>query len=121
MRLILIIGKDRSKRKLRLQRFEKTGTTSKRYYQQMTYTMVIGIQTTQELSRYYGSQQLHLKLWVISKSHFRSLLCLLFDVLIFSNMSGYDQFPPAVNGWGTKYHIPDMASPLLTEEEGPPT
>jgi hypothetical protein len=31
------------------------------------------------------------------------------------------RFPPVVNGWGTKYHIPDIALPLLAEEEGPPT
>jgi hypothetical protein len=35
--------------------------------------------------------------------------------------SGYDQFPPATNVWGTKHLILNMVPPLLTEEEGPPT
>jgi hypothetical protein len=32
--------------------------------------------------------------------------------------SGYDQFPPATNGEGTKHPISDMAPPLLAEEDG---
>jgi hypothetical protein len=35
--------------------------------------------------------------------------------------SGYDRFPPAVNGWGIKYPIPDIVPPVLAEEEEPPT
>jgi hypothetical protein len=31
------------------------------------------------------------------------------------------RFPPATNGWGTKYLVLDMAPPLLAKEEGPPT
>jgi hypothetical protein len=34
---------------------------------------------------------------------------------------GYGRFPPAANGWKTKYHIPDMIPALLYEEEGPST
>jgi hypothetical protein len=30
-------------------------------------------------------------------------------------------FPPAANGWGTKYPVPDMIPPLLAEGGGPPT
>jgi hypothetical protein len=30
-------------------------------------------------------------------------------------------FPPAVNGWVTKNHVPHMVPPLLAEGEGPPT
>jgi hypothetical protein len=33
---------------------------------------------------------------------------------------GYDDFPLAANGWGTLHPIPDMAPPLLAEEDGPP-
>jgi hypothetical protein len=39
--------------------------------------------------------------------------------------AGYDPinidmawFPPAVNGWGTKYSVPDRAPPLLAEGKG---
>jgi hypothetical protein len=32
--------------------------------------------------------------------------------------SGYDQFPPAVNGWATIHLIPDKAPPLQADEEG---
>jgi hypothetical protein len=35
--------------------------------------------------------------------------------------SRYDQFPPAVNDWGTMHPVPDMAPPLLSEEEGSST
>jgi hypothetical protein len=31
------------------------------------------------------------------------------------------RFPPAVNGWGTTHHIPDMVPPLKAKGEGPPT
>jgi hypothetical protein len=34
---------------------------------------------------------------------------------------GYDQFPTAVNGWETICPIPNIASPLQPEEQGPPT
>jgi hypothetical protein len=30
-------------------------------------------------------------------------------------------FLPTANSLGTKYPVPDMAPPLLAEEEGPPT
>jgi hypothetical protein len=30
-------------------------------------------------------------------------------------------FPLVANDWGTKYSIPDIVSPLLTEEVGQPT
>jgi hypothetical protein len=33
----------------------------------------------------------------------------------------YDQFPPVANRWETMHPIPDMAPPLLAEEERPPT
>jgi hypothetical protein len=32
--------------------------------------------------------------------------------------SRYVRFPPTTNGWGTTHPIPDMARPLLAEEEG---
>jgi hypothetical protein len=35
--------------------------------------------------------------------------------------SGYDRFPPIENDWGTIHLMPNMAPPLLAEEEGPPT
>jgi hypothetical protein len=38
--------------------------------------------------------------------------------LITAHKSGYDQFPPMTNGWGTKYLVSDMVPPLLVEEEG---
>jgi hypothetical protein len=31
------------------------------------------------------------------------------------------RFPPVANDWGIKYPIPNMAPPLMAEEEGPPT
>jgi hypothetical protein len=31
------------------------------------------------------------------------------------------RFPPAANGWGSKYPASDMPPPLLAREEGPPT
>jgi hypothetical protein len=31
------------------------------------------------------------------------------------------QFPLVANGWGTKYPVPNMAPPLLDEEEVSPT
>jgi hypothetical protein len=34
---------------------------------------------------------------------------------------GYDRFPPAANNRRTKHLVPDVAPPLLAEEEGPPT
>jgi hypothetical protein len=34
---------------------------------------------------------------------------------------GYDRFPPIANDWGTIHLMPNMALPLLAEEEGPPT
>jgi hypothetical protein len=30
-------------------------------------------------------------------------------------------FPPMTNGWGIKYHVPDMVPPLLAKGEGSPT
>jgi hypothetical protein len=41
--------------------------------------------------------------------------------LVTAQKSGYDRFPPAANCWGTTHPVPDMAPPLLTEEEGSPT
>jgi hypothetical protein len=41
--------------------------------------------------------------------------------LVTTHKSGYDQFPPAANGWRTIHPIPDMASPHVTEKEGPST
>jgi hypothetical protein len=41
--------------------------------------------------------------------------------LVTAQKSRYNRFPTAANNWGTKYPIPDMAPPLLDEEEGPPT
>jgi hypothetical protein len=35
--------------------------------------------------------------------------------------SGYNQFPPAVNGWKIIHLVPDMAPSLRVEEEEPPT
>jgi hypothetical protein len=35
--------------------------------------------------------------------------------------SGYDQFPPAAHGSGTKHPVSDKVPPLLAEEEMPPT
>jgi hypothetical protein len=32
----------------------------------------------------------------------------------------YDWFYSAANSWGTIHPVPDMAPPLLAEEEGPP-
>jgi hypothetical protein len=39
--------------------------------------------------------------------------------LVTTHKSIYDWFPPAINSWGTTHPVPDMASPLLAEEEGP--
>jgi hypothetical protein len=41
--------------------------------------------------------------------------------LVTAQKSRYNQFPLVANGWGTKYPIPDMVSPLLAKEEGLPT
>jgi hypothetical protein len=40
---------------------------------------------------------------------------------VMAQISGYEQFPPAANGWGSIHLVPDMAPPLLAEEEEPPT
>jgi hypothetical protein len=41
--------------------------------------------------------------------------------LVTTQKSGYNRFPPVVNDWGIKHHIPDTVPPLLAEDEGPPT
>jgi hypothetical protein len=38
-----------------------------------------------------------------------------------AHKSGYDRFCPMANGWGTLHPVPDVAPPLLAEEEGPMT
>jgi hypothetical protein len=35
--------------------------------------------------------------------------------------SGYDQFLPTANGWGTIHPVPDMAPPLQVVKERPAT
>jgi hypothetical protein len=37
---------------------------------------------------------------------------------VMTHKSGYDQFPPVTNGWGTTHPVPDTTPPLLTEGEG---
>jgi hypothetical protein len=40
---------------------------------------------------------------------------------VMAHSSIYDRFPPVANGWRTIHPISDTISPLLTEEEEPPT
>jgi hypothetical protein len=40
---------------------------------------------------------------------------------VMAHKSGYDRFCPMANGWGTLHPVPDVAPPLLAEEEGPMT
>jgi hypothetical protein len=40
---------------------------------------------------------------------------------VMTHNSGYDRFPPVVNGWETTHPILDTAPPLMAEGEGPPT
>jgi hypothetical protein len=42
-------------------------------------------------------------------------------LLINAHKSGYDRLPLVANGWRTKHPVPDMAPPLLAEEEWLPT
>jgi hypothetical protein len=41
--------------------------------------------------------------------------------LVTTQNYGYDQFPPAANGWGTIHHILDKAPPLQPKGKGLPT